>query len=224
MAVVGSMTQRFVTYPISDVDGETGEALVNWIAELTYDASEGWTRSDWNREASQEDFLPEFENWRFDWLDCPTLIRKAGRIFEYPMVDRDPLPFWTQGPTTLIGDAAHVMWPVGSNGASQGIMDARKLGRAFLDHGVGRDALAAYEAEQRPAAERMIRAARGAQGPDALLGLVEDRCGGRFDAVEDVIPRAEAEAFQARWKGLAGLARDALNEAPSIIPQGARAA
>ncbi|MEO1689783.1 MAG: FAD-dependent monooxygenase, partial [Pseudomonadota bacterium] len=184
------MDQRFVTSPISPEDPQTGEALVNWIAELRYDASGGWTREDWNQEVAADVFLPRFEDWDFGWIDCPGFIRMADRVFEYPMVDRDPLPFWTQGPTTLIGDAAHIMWPVGSNGASQGIMDARKLGRAFLDHGATREALLAYEAEQRPAAERMILAARAQQGPDALLGVVQDRSGGRFDSVDDVVPTA----------------------------------
>lgn len=217
MALIGSMTQRFVAYPISAPDAD-GVVTMNWIAELAFDASEGWGRSDWSREVSADAFLPAFEDWRFGWIDCPALIRGAERVFEYPMVDRDPLPFWTVGRVTLIGDAAHVMWPVGSNGASQAIMDASRLARAFADHGVGEAALAAYEAEQRPAAERMILATRSAQGPDALLGVVEDRCGGVFGDVEPVIPRAEMDAFQARWKAVAGLAREALNAAPPILP------
>ncbi|MAS45573.1 MAG: flavin-dependent oxidoreductase [Rhodobacteraceae bacterium] len=219
MALVGTMAQRFVAYPISAPDPDTGEALINWIAELKFDPSGGWTRSDWNRRAEASEFLPRFEGWRFGWIDAPALIRATDEIFEYPMVDRDPAPFWTVGRTTLIGDAAHVMYPVGSNGASQAVMDARALGRAFLDHGVGPAALAAYEAQQRPATSRMILATRGS-GPDALLGVVEDRCGGDFERIEDVIPRAEMDAFQARWKGIAGLAREALNDAPPIIPEG----
>lgn len=223
MVLVGTMEQRFVAYPITAADPETGEALVNWIAELKYDPSGGWAKSDWNRRADAAEFLPRFEGWDFGWIDAPALIRATPEIFEYPMVDRDPAPFWTAGRATLIGDAAHVMYPVGSNGASQAIMDARKLGRAFLDHGVGPGALAAYEAELRPATARMILATRGA-GPDALLGMVEDRSGGMFDRIEDVIPRAEMDAFQARWKGIAGLAREGLNDAPPIIPEGARVA
>lgn len=218
MALIGSMTQRFVAYPISAPDPATGEARMNWIAELKFDPAQGWTRESWTTEASAADFLPAFADWRFGWIDVPEIVARAdGPVWEYPMVDRDPLPRWSFGPVTLMGDAAHVMWPVGSNGASQAIMDARRLGRALLEHGVTPAALAAYEAEQRPAAERMIRATRAAQGPDALLGVVEERCGGVFGDVEEVIPRAEMDAFQARWKATAGLAREALNEAAPLI-------
>jgi 2-polyprenyl-6-methoxyphenol hydroxylase-like FAD-dependent oxidoreductase len=224
MALIGSMDQRFVSYPISTPDPVTGEARMNWIAELKFDPAGGWAKESWTTRAGAEDFLPRFVDWRFGWIDVPAMVARAETIWEYPMVDRDPLPRWTFGPVTLMGDAAHVMWPVGSNGASQAIMDARKLGAAFLEHGVGAAALKAYEAEQRPAAERMIRATRAAEGPDALLGVVEARCGGAFDDVEDVIPRAEMDAFQARWKATAGLAREALNEAAPLIPPRGRAA
>ncbi len=218
MALVGTMDQRIVGYPISGPD-EDGLSLMNWIAELRRDPAGGWT-SDWNRRVDRAAFAPAFEGWRFGWLDAPTLIEATEEVFEYPMVDRDPAPFWTEGRTTLMGDAAHVMYPVGSNGASQAIMDARRLGRAMLDHGPGPAALAAYEAEMRPATSRTVLASREA-GPDALLGVVEERCGGVFEDIEQVIPRAEMAAFQARWKGIAGLAREALNDAPPLIPPGA---
>ena len=218
MALIGSMDRRFVAYPISPPDPATGECRLNWIAELRVDPAGGWKKQSWTAEAGAADFLPRFADWRFGWIDVPEIVSRAERIYEYPMVDRDPLPGWTFGPVTLMGDAAHVMWPVGSNGASQAIMDARRLGRAFLEHGPTEAALLAYEAEQRPAAERMIRATRSAEGPDALLGVVEDRCGGAFEDVEEVIPRAEMDAFQARWKAVAGLAREALNDAPPIVP------
>ncbi|MFO7854379.1 MAG: flavin-dependent oxidoreductase [Paracoccaceae bacterium] len=220
MALIGSMDRRFVAYPISPPDPATGDCRLNWIAELRVDPAGGWTRQSWTAEASAADFLPRFADWRFGWIDVPEIVSRAERIYEYPMVDRDPLPRWSFGPVTLMGDAAHVMWPVGSNGASQAIMDARRLGRAMLEHGPTEAALLAYEAEQRPAAERIIRATRSAEGPDALLGVVEDRCGGAFEDVGEVIPRAEMDAFQARWKALAGLAREALNDAPSIVPAG----
>ena len=219
MALIGSMEQRFVTYPISDLDAR-GEALVNWIAELRFDPSGGWAREDWTRRGDASAVLPRFEDWRFDWIDAPALIRATETIYEYPMVDRDPLPVWTDGPVTLMGDAAHVMWPVGSNGASQAIMDARWLGRAFLDHGVGPEALQAYEARQRPAAQAMIEACRAGKGPDALLGVVEDRSGGAFARIDDVIPTDKMAAFQAGWKSMAGLAREALNAAEPILPPG----
>lgn len=218
MALIGSMTQRFVAYPISEPDAE-GLAEINWIAELALAEPGGRAPSDWSRAAADVSaFLPAFEGWRFGWIDCPALVRATGRIWEYPMVDRDPLPFWTEGRVTLMGDAAHVMWPVGSNGASQAILDASELAAAMARLGPGPAALAAYEAAMRPMAERMIRATRAAQGPDALLGTVEDRCGGVFAEIDQVIPRAEMAAFQDRWRATAGLAREALNAAPPRLP------
>ena len=98
---------RFVSYPISRPEPETGLATINWIANLNYEPGQAWNKEDWNREASLEDFLPRFEAMRFDWLDVPDLVRRSDKVFEYPMVDRDPLPRWTHGRATLMGDAAH---------------------------------------------------------------------------------------------------------------------
>lgn len=222
MALIGNATQRFVTYPISH-RGPDGTALMNWIAELAFDPASGWNREDWNRRADKADFFESFADWRFDWIDCAALIEATDEVFEYPMVDRDPLDRWTDGRTTLMGDAAHIMYPVGSNGASQAIVDARKIGRAFLDHGVAPDALLAYEDEMRPATSRMVLAARGA-GPDAILQIVEDRCGGEFDDIDDVMAHQERSDFAANFKKTAGFSIDALNAAPPIIGPGAMSA
>ncbi|MEL6735602.1 MAG: flavin-dependent oxidoreductase [Pseudomonadota bacterium] len=221
MALIGHATQRIVSYPISEVDFETGLTDMNWIAELTYDPSQGWNKEDWNRQAGLEEFLPQFEDWRYDWLDFPDMARKADRVYEYPMVDRDPLPSWTQGRVTLLGDAAHATYPVGSNGASQAIIDGRHLGAQFLAHGITPDALQAYEAAMRPATEKVILANRGS-GPDAVLQLIEDRCGGKFDRLEDVASHEELADHASGYKAVAGFAIDALNAAPDLIPKGAR--
>lgn len=220
MAMIGDYQQKFVTYPISRPD-QNGEVLINWIAERTYDASHGWQREDWNREAPVSDFIDMFEDWRFGWIDIPEIISAAPTVYEYPMVDRDPLPHWTEGRVTLMGDAAHIMYPTGSNGASQAIVDARKIGRALLDHGVGPEALNAYEAEMRPRMAKVIAANRGA-GPDYVLEIVRQRSGGVFDDIEDVMPFEERKTFSAEYKKTAGFSIDALNAAPPIIPQVAR--
>lgn len=223
MAMAGHEWQKFVTYPISQPDPETGEALINWIGELKYDPGAGWNREDWNREGDFADFLPAFEDWRFDWLDCPALMRAGGVCFEYPMVDRDPLERWSHGRVTLIGDAAHPMYPIGSNGASQAIIDARVLTRAFIDHGVGQEALEAYEAERRPATTRIVLANRG-NGPDQVMQVVEERCGGEFDDITDVLSRAELEETAAAYKKIAGFDVETLNGRPPIVPPGRRVA
>ncbi len=220
MALIGHDTQRFVTYPISKADRDTGLATVNWIAEKRVDPAQGWKKEDWNRAADRDDFAPDFADWRYDWLDIPDLIRGADRVFEYPMVDRDPLPRWSHGPVTLMGDAAHPTYPVGSNGASQAIIDARHLGAAVLEFGVNSAALETYEAKTRPQTTKVILANRGS-GPDAILQRVEDLCGGDFDRIEDVISHADLSAHAAKYKQLAGFSIEALNARPQTIPDGA---
>ncbi len=217
MALIGTANQRFVTYPISATDPSDGTAVMNWIAELRFDPAGGWAREDWNRQADRSDFIHAFRSWRFPWIDCVGLVEATDEIFEYPMVDRDPLDHWTDGNVTLMGDAAHIMYPVGSNGASQAIVDARKLGRAFLDHGVTPDALHAYETEMRPATAAMVLAGRGS-GPDSVLQIVEDRSGGTFTDIEDVMPYEERSELAASYKRTAGFSIDELNASPPIIP------
>ena len=214
--LVGKLEQRFVCYPISKPDPETGLATINWIAELTYDTSQGWGDGDWNKQVPISKFLSHFEDWSYDWLDIPGLIQQASAVYEYPMVDRDPVETWIDGNCVLIGDAAHVMYPVGSNGASQAIVDARVLGAAFLEHGVSHHALAHYEAEMLADMNQLVLRNRGA-GPIGILGIVEERCGGVFDDIEDVIPREEIEEYMGAYKTAAGFAMDALNGAPPTI-------
>ena len=224
MILAGHDTQRFVSYPISATDPETGLAQMNWIAELRVDPGRAMAKGDWNKPADPADFLPAFEGWDFGWIDCPGMIRGAtGPIYEYPMVDREPMARWTDGRVTLMGDAAHATYPVGSNGASQAIIDARKLGAALRDHGVTPAALEVYEAEMRPRAEAILRANRGA-GPDAVMQMVEDRCGGTFDTIEDVIPRADLAAHAEKYKRLSGFSIEVLNAQPAILGPMDRAA
>ncbi|WP_421856865.1 flavin-dependent oxidoreductase [Oricola sp.] len=216
MAMAGHEDQKFVTYPISRPDPQSGRQLTNFIAELKTDPSAGWRREDYNRKANLADFMPQFEDWRFDWLDIPALIRSAEAIFEYPMIDRDPLDWWTKGHVTLIGDAAHPMYPIGSNGASQAIVDARVLVRELLAHGIHRDALIAYEAERRPATAAIVEANRG-NGPDIVMQIVEERCGGKFDDIEDVLPADERARIAADYKQLAGFDIEGLNTRGPLV-------
>lgn len=216
MFLAGHDTQRFVAYPLTSEDPETGLATINWIAELRVAPARAMSKGDWNRPADKGDFLPAFEGWDFGWVDCPGLIRASGLVYEYPMVDREPLPSWTDGCVTLMGDAAHATFPVGSNGATQAIIDARKLGAAFRDHGITRTALLAYEAEMRPRAEGILRANRG-KGPDAVMQMVEDLCGGTFDDLEPILPRATLAAHAEHYKRLSGFSVEGLNAQPPII-------
>ncbi len=214
--LVGSLEQRFVHYPIAETDPATGLQLQNWIAELSQDPSGGWSESSWNNEVDIATFLPAFEDWDFEWLDIPAMVRRADKVWEFPMVDRDPVDRWVDGRVALAGDAAHVMFPVGSNGASQAIVDARVLGAKLLEHGVGPEALSAYEDELLEAMSALVLRNRGA-GPISILGVVDERCGGVFDDIDEVIPRGEVEAFMSEYKAAAGFAVDTLNQASPTI-------
>jgi 5-methylphenazine-1-carboxylate 1-monooxygenase len=216
MFLAGHDSQRFVAYPLTPEDPKTGLATINWIAEMRVDPTRAMAKGDWNRPAVKADFLPAFEGWDFGWVDCPGLIRASGTVYEYPMVDREPLPAWTVGCVTLMGDAAHATYPVGSNGATQAIIDARKLGAALRNHGVNRSALLAYEAEMRPRAEGILRANRG-KGPDAVMQMVEDLCGGVFDDLEPILPREKLAAHAEHYKRLSGFSVEVLNAQPPII-------
>ena len=137
------------------------------------------------------------------------------------MVDRDPLERWTRGRVTLLGDAAHPMFPIGSNGASQAILDARVLGREIRSRGLGTAALEAYEAERNPATARIVLANRR-NGPEQVMQLVEERAPQGFERIEEVLSREELERTALDYKRLAGFDRDALNERPSILAMPAR--
>ena len=218
---LGTHRHRVVFYPISPADPGTGLATINWIAEITVDNSGGWRDGDWNKEVEIDSFIHHFANWTYDWLDVPSMLRGAKEVFEYPMIDRDPLPTWVAGRVALLGDAAHVMYPTGSNGASQAIVDARVLGAAMLEHGATAEALRAYDEQLCAAVSAVVLRNRGA-GPFGLLNLLDERCAGVFDDIEDVIPAAEREAFMSRYRSAAGFAMEKLNAAPPIITPGGR--
>jgi 2-polyprenyl-6-methoxyphenol hydroxylase-like FAD-dependent oxidoreductase len=215
MFMAGHQSQKFVAYPIGAASDRRGLSEVNWIAELRFPVRELSEREDWNRAGKLADFLPAFASWRFPWLDIPALIRGARAVYEFPMVDRDPLPCWSSGPVTLLGDAAHPMYPIGSNGASQAILDARVLARSLVRHGHPADAFAAYEAERRPATAAIVLANRG-NGPEQVMQLAEERAPDGFDDIEAVIPFAERAAIANRYKQVAGFEKDVLNVRPSL--------
>lgn len=217
---LGTHRHRMVIYPISSPD-ETGNALVNWIAEMTVDDTDGWQQDGWFREVSVADFVHHFKAFKYDWLDVPGMLARADCAYENPMIDRDPVTSWVDGAVALMGDAAHAMYPTGSNGASQAIVDARVLGAKFVQHGVTPEALAAYDQDLcGPVSELVLR--NRSAGPFGLLTLVDDRCGGVFEEIDDVIQEHERRAFMARYKAAAGFAMDQLNAAPPTIRPGAR--
>lgn len=218
---LGSHRHRMVIYPISPVDPQTGLARINWIAEVTYDDISKRDATGWFRQVEVEDFFHHFADWTYDWMDVPALLRGADVAYENPMIDRDPVDTWVEGPVALMGDAAHAMYPTGSNGASQAIIDARTLGVMMLAHGVTPEALSAFDEKLCGAVSQLILRNRGA-GPFGLLNMVDERCGGDFDNIDDVIPPEERASFMGAYKAAAGFAKDALNAAPRMIAEGAR--
>jgi len=199
-------TGKMVIYPIRN--HADGTQLVNWVFEIETPQYQQW---DWNRKARVEDFFAHVADWKFGWLDIPAMLRAAGMVLEYPMVDKDPLARWTQGRVTLLGDAAHPMVPRGSNGAGQAIVDAHALAEE-LARGGAPAALAAYEARRLAPTSKVVLENRR-NPPDAILREIYERTGDKpFGRVDEVISPAELREISERYKRVAGYDRDALNQ------------
>lgn len=200
MFMAGHQDCKFVAYPIDNLDD--GRQLINWIAELSvpdYVQNE----QDWNKEVSIDVFKGPFESWTFPWVNIPALIENCHQVYEFPLSDRDPLPRWTFGNMTLIGDAAHPMYPIGSNGASQGILDAEKLALSLAAHRDISSAFADYEAERRPATAKLVLLNRQ-NGPEQVMQIAEERAPHGFDDIHQIISQQELEEIAARYKQTAG--------------------
>jgi 2-polyprenyl-6-methoxyphenol hydroxylase-like FAD-dependent oxidoreductase len=201
---VGSiMTGKIVIYPIIDRADEDGNQLVNWMAEIKQSTFE---KNDWNKPGKLEDFYPIYESWRFDWLDVADLIKNADFILEYPMVDKDPIPRWTFDRVTLAGDAAHPMYPRGSNGAAQAAIDARTLADCLASASDPCAGLKAYEAARLPVTAKIVRTNRE-HPPDFINIRVEELVGDRpFTNLDEYISQDELKELSERYKRVAGFA------------------
>lgn len=216
MVSTGWMTVgKTVIYPVRPGTPETGGLpLINWVAEIERPDA---VRQDWTGRGRLADMMPAFSGLKFDWLDITAMIESTEEILEYPMVDRDPLPRWNLGRLTLLGDAAHPMYPRGSNGAGQAIIDARFLAGQIRKLGAGEAALAAYETVRNPATAKVVLTNR-TDPPDAILREVWKRSGGkRFERIEDVISAAELQEMSDRYKKVAGFDRETLKTRPSFV-------
>ena len=199
---------KMVIYPIRAA-GHDGLQLVNWVAEIETPV---YRKRDWNRAGTIDDFIGAFADWRFAWLDVPAFIRAADSVLEFPMVDQDPLPRWSFGRVTLLGDAAHPMVPRGSNGAGQAILDTRALTAALVEHGDVVAALKAYEKQRLEATTRVVLTNR-TNPPDAILREVCQRTNDSpFTSIDDVISRDELAALSESYKQIAGYSKEALRE------------
>jgi 2-polyprenyl-6-methoxyphenol hydroxylase-like FAD-dependent oxidoreductase len=201
---IGSiLTGKIVIYPIiDDVDGQ-GNQLINWTTEIKQSEFE---KNDWNQPGKLADFYPIYADWKFDWLDVAELLRTADAIFEYPMVDKDPVDQWTFGRVTLAGDAAHPMYPRGSNGSAQAAIDGRTLAECLAAHADPRAALRAYEAARQAATAQVVRTNREFP-PDFINIKVEQLVGDRpFEDLDKYITQAQLRALSEEYKRIAGFA------------------
>jgi 2-polyprenyl-6-methoxyphenol hydroxylase-like FAD-dependent oxidoreductase len=205
MFMAGHQDQKFVAYPISEPARQQGRSYINWIAELRVPGTDDDTppKSDWNKRVDKSVFADQFKGWRWDWIDIPALVDGAEAIYEFPMVDKDPLPGWTRGRVTLLGDAAHPMYPIGSNGSAQAVMDTRALTDALLQFKDPAMALREYEAERLPRTAGIVLRNR-MNGPEQVMQLAHERAPQGFTDINAVVPHAELAAIALRYKQLAG--------------------
>ena len=198
----GHSKQKFVGYPIA-MDPDSGDIVFNWICDLPTGTPGDTPREDWNRKADPGLLLDRYRGWRWPGIDVPAIIACAAEVLEFPMVDRDPLPAWTFGRITLAGDAAHPMYPIGSNGATQGIIDARALAYFLATEPSVDVALARYEDERRPTTGKIVLTNR-AHGPDRVLEIAQARAPSAAEDLDRVFPKSERADIAQSYKALAG--------------------
>jgi 2-polyprenyl-6-methoxyphenol hydroxylase-like FAD-dependent oxidoreductase len=192
---------KLLLYPIRNAIDAEGRQLVNWVVDIE---TPEYEKNDWNRPGRLEDFIDVLADWHFEWLDVPEFIRSADVIFEYPMVDQDPLSRWTFGRLTLLGDAAHPMYPRGSNGAAQAAIDARTLADFLRSQSDPRDALKAYEEARLAVTAKVVRTNRE-HAPDFINIKVEELVGDKpFDDLNHYITQDELRALSENYKRIAG--------------------
>lgn len=208
MVMIGNTQQKFVAYPIRESDDS---CTINWIAELKNESNTAPPKRDWNKKVDKAVFLPAFSSWKFDWLDVPALIKSAAEVFEFPMIDRDPLPQWTFGRISLLGDAAHPMYPIGSNGASQAILDAKALAEIMSTATDAKKALLEYEKQRLESTSRIVLVNRE-NGPDKIMEMMEERAPNGFENIDDIISHKELEAIANHYKKIAGFDKQSINE------------
>jgi 2-polyprenyl-6-methoxyphenol hydroxylase-like FAD-dependent oxidoreductase len=203
MVIAGDVITKLVLYPIAP-GASPGTRLTNWViyAKIADAGTPPPARENWSRLGQYTAFRHLAERLHLPFIDTARLIQSTPEIFEYPMCDRDPLPWWTQSRVTLLGDAAHPMYPVGSNGASQAILDARCLTDLLATKPVP-DALAAYQAKRLPATAAVVASNR-IGGPERVIDLIASRAPDGFTDIANVATQDERAAIVRGYAQLAG--------------------
>lgn len=212
MIIAGHREQRIIVYPIAQQSAYR-RPRINWICQKAVPDGEAFDQ-DWNKRVSPATVLAAFEDWRFSWLDVPRLVRASSGIFEFPLVDRDPVDCWSLGRVTLIGDAAHPMQPIGGQAGSQAIIDAGALTAALTSGDDIARALRRYDELRRPAMNEITLRNRQL-GPEAALQLVEERAPHGFGDVSEVISTSELKLIAATYSKAAGLDVETVNSGRS---------
>ncbi len=159
---------HFVHYFVS------GARFLNFVAVTE---EESWTRESWTDPGSHDDAHRAFEGWH---SQVHEIIDAVDQIYKWALFDRDPLPAWSKGRITLLGDACHAMLPYMAQGAVQSIEDGATL--AVCLQASGREAvpeaLARYEALRRPRTSMVQAMARanavGFHLPDGAEQVARD--------------------------------------------------
>lgn len=201
MVIAGNHDVKFVTYPISERLRKKGRALTNWVAEVRHDKPRHIQDADWSRGVTI-DFIREFEGFQMADMNVVEILKATKNVTEFPMVDRDPLPFWSKGRVSLLGDAAHPMYPMGANGASQAILDAEVLADELAKN-PGPAGLKAYEEIRRPFTANVVLTNRKG-GPEQVLDIADARVKGPDDRIEDLITQEELEQVAANYRNVSG--------------------
>jgi 2-polyprenyl-6-methoxyphenol hydroxylase-like FAD-dependent oxidoreductase len=210
MVMIGTNDLKAVIYPIGREAADRGRSLVNWVAERRIGKESLRGQESWNKQGRKSDFAPYFESWRFSWLNVSKLFAETQEVFEFPMVDRDPVPQWSFGRVTLLGDAAHAMYPNGSNGGSQAILDAEALATALAANSDVEAALRAYEQTRIGPTSKLVLDNRQT-GPERVLQMVDERCAGQCRETHSCVPQDELQAVAQAYKRLAGFDRETVN-------------
>ena len=213
MIIAGGMAAKLVIYPIAEGSRED-RRLTNWavVAKIGDGTTPPPRKEDWSRPGRMEDLAPHIRRFEIKHVDAKSLIEATPDFWEYPMCDRDPLPRWSHGRVTLLGDAAHPMYPVGSNGASQAILDARALADRLVAAEHPAHALWAYEQERLPPTAQIVRMNRSG-GPEGVIDAVEALAPDGFTDIDAVLSHEQRKAIVRGYAATAGFAREQVNRA-----------